>query len=78
MLTVELRVADNAGSENAEVEIFCDAVGLEELIKQLGHLRSGSTHVHLMTAAWAGTELSDKPMGKGTELINHLRISLLR
>lgn len=75
MLTVELRNADNA--ERSEVEVFCDSAGLELLIRQLDFLRHGSTHVHLMTPAWAGDELSEKVVGEGNMLINHLKIYMV-
>ena len=77
MLTIEIRDASEVSSGKAEVEIFCDTEGLALLFKQLDYLKAGSTHVHLMTPAWAGTELDEKPVGNGTELINHLRITML-
>ncbi len=77
MITIELRDAAKAGEGMTEVEIFCDSEGLALLTKQLEHLKSGSSHVHLMTPAWAGNELGEKPFGNGTILANHLRISML-
>jgi Immunity protein 32 len=77
MITVEIRDAEKASAGMAEVEIFCDAEGLTLLSKQLEHLKSGSSHVHLMTPAWAGNELGEKPFGNGTILINHVRITML-
>jgi hypothetical protein len=77
MITIEIRDADKVNEGLAEIEIFCDLEGLSLLAKQLEHLKSGSSHVHLMTPAWAGDELSEKAVGNGTTLINHLRISLL-
>ena len=77
MLTVEIRDAQEVSSGRAEIEIFCDPDGLNLLFKHLRFLQTGSTHVHLMTAAWAGTELGDKPNGGGTQLINHLKITML-
>ena len=77
MLTIEIRDAEKASAGMAEVEIFCDTEGLALLLRQLKHLQAGSSHVHLMTPAWAGNELDEKAFGKGTELINHLRITML-
>jgi hypothetical protein len=77
MITVEIRDAEQANKGMAEVEIFCDAEGLSLLIKQLEHLRRGSSHVHLMTSAWAGNELDEKAIGQGTALVNHLRITAI-
>jgi hypothetical protein len=78
MITVEIRDASNAGEGKAEVEIFCDGVGLDLLCKQLQHLKVGSSHVHLMTPAWAGNELAATPVGKGTNIVNHLRITMIQ
>jgi Immunity protein 32 len=77
MITIELRDAAKAGDGMTEVEIFCDSEGLTLLSKQLEHLKFGSSHVHLMTSAWAGNELGEKPFGQGTILVNHLRINML-
>ena len=77
MITIELRDAAKAGEGKAEVEIFCDSEGLALLTKHLEHLKSGSSHVHLMTPAWAGNELGEKLFGNGTVLANHLRITMV-
>ena len=77
MITIEIRDAAKASEGRTEVEIFCDSEGLSLLLKQLEHLRAGSSHVHLMTPAWAGNELGEKTFGNGTVLINHLRITML-
>lgn len=77
MLTIELRDAAKASEGMAEVEVFCDSEGLDLLARQIDSLRSGSTHAHLMTPAWAGNELGETPVGRGTTLVNHLRITML-
>ncbi len=78
MLTIEIRDAEKASAGLAEVEIFCDSAGLSTLLRQLQQLQKpGTGHVHLMTPAWAGTELDDHPIGKGTHLINHLRVTMV-
>jgi hypothetical protein len=77
MITIELRDAAKASEGVTEVEIFCDPEGLALLSKQIEHLKAGSSHVHLMTPAWAGNELGEKPLGNGTTLVDHLRITML-
>ena len=78
MLTVEIRDAEKAAAGMAEVEIFCDSEGLALLFRQLEHLKkAGAGHVHLMSPAWAGNELDEKIIGKGTQLINHLRVTMV-
>lgn len=77
MITIEIRDAENTSAGMAEIEIYCDADGLQALFKQLEHLKAGSGHVHLMTPAWAGNELGEKTFGKETELIHHLRITMI-
>ena len=77
MITIELRDVAKATEGMTEVEIFCDSEGLALLSRQLEHLKSGSSHVHLMTPAWAGSELGEKPFGNGTTMVNHLRITML-
>jgi hypothetical protein len=76
MLTVELHNFENADPETIEVEVYCDQEGLSVLSKQLEHLRTGSTHVHLMSPAWAGNELDERAQGVDTVVVHHLRISL--
>jgi hypothetical protein len=76
MLTIEIRDAEKALAGGAEVEMYCDANGLDLLVKELNHLKQGSTHIHLMTPSWAGNELDEKVMGNGT-IINHLKIIML-
>lgn len=70
MLTVE-------SNETAQaIEIFCDSDGLETLVRKLEILRAKGGHVHLMTPAWAGDELTEEVQGEGNRLLNHLRIVL--
>lgn len=77
MITVEIRDPEKINGGMAEVEVFCDAEGLSLLLKQLQHLKAGSSHIHLMTPAWAGNELGEEVIGKGNLLIHHLRISMI-
>jgi hypothetical protein len=73
LLTVELRDGDKPG--RAEVALCLDDEGLEVLVRRLERLRGRRDHEHLMTPAWAGSELTDsKQGGPEFELVNHLRI----
>jgi hypothetical protein len=74
MITTEIK--DISKKELSEVEIYLDREGLSLLIKKLKMLESEGGHVHLMTPAWAGNELSEKLIGKGNTLVNHLCIML--
>lgn len=76
MLTVEIRDPEKASIGEAVVEIHCDSDGLELLLYQLGHLKTRETHVHLMTPAWAGDELSEDRSNRdaNTVIVNHLKV----
>ena len=66
MLTVEL-------NEQSEcVEIYFDDEGLHALELAIGRLRNRGGHDHLMTPAWAGSELTEKLQGSSNRLVNHL------
>lgn len=56
-----------------EVSICFDPEGLRLLMAALERLK-GNDHEHLMTPAWAGTELDEKSLGEGAKLIPHLRL----
>ena len=77
MITVEIRDAKDASVGGAQVEIYCDQAGLDLLLKELGYLKAGSSHIHLMTPGWAGKQLGEKTYGDETQLVNHLRITML-
>lgn len=77
MITIEIRNAEKIDAGIAAVEIFCDLEGLTLLSKQIEHLKSGSTHIHMMTPTWAGNELGENLFGNGTTLIHHLQITML-
>ena len=74
MITTEIK--DISNNESSEVEIYLDREGLSLLIQKLKILESKGGHVHLMTPAWAGNELSEKLIGEGNSLVNHLCIML--
>jgi len=67
MLSFEL------ANEGRAIQIYCDKEGLSTLMKALERVRS-SGHLHLLTPANGGRELSDKtPWGKdaiGEVIIN--------
>ncbi|MBW8285911.1 MAG: immunity protein 32 [Rhizobium sp.] len=70
ILTVEREQSDEG-----EVAICFDQEGLELLISKLSKLRGGPDHLHLMTPAWAGSELTEERQGGGGyELCNSLRL----
>jgi len=51
-----------------------DSHGLESLLAQLRFLKEGRTdHVHLMSEAWGGTHLSDRPQTPANTIIHRLR-----
>ena len=74
MLTVEIKDSDKVSMGTSEVEIYCDRKGLIELIRQLGFLQKGESHVHLMTESWGGNELTEETQGQDNVLVHHLRI----
>jgi hypothetical protein len=57
-----------------ELEIHADREGLALLEKQLRALLSGERHVHLMTKAWAGQDLSEDVQTPDHKLLNHVKI----
>lgn len=70
LLTVEKQESDQG-----EIAICFDKEGLEFLISKLTRLRDRPDHLHLMTPAWAGNELSEGLQdGDGYELCNSLRL----
>jgi hypothetical protein len=76
MLSFELKKAAKGESPD-EVEVFLDHKGLESLLAQLRFLETDQTeHIHLMTEAWGGSHLDDKPQGKGNTSINHVKVMI--
>lgn len=69
-LTVEIKQG-----EHPEIALCFDGEGLELLMRKLEHLKSNAGHLHLMTPAWAGQELTEEPVGgESYQLINSLRL----
>lgn len=65
-------------TEGGEVEIYLDDEGLDFLLSQLSFLKDRRTdHVHLMTSAWGGGELSDELRNAAGVLVHHLRVLLI-
>ena len=63
------------------VELFMDEGGRKVLIEALQQLSVDNTtidHDHLMTAAWAGCELTEEIQNTSNELINKLTVFLVR
>nr|VFK66582.1 MAG: Immunity protein 32 [Candidatus Kentron sp. UNK]VFK69920.1 MAG: Immunity protein 32 [Candidatus Kentron sp. UNK] len=59
-----------------QLEVHADHAGLEELILHINRLISSDEceHVHLMSKAWGGVELSDDRQNQEAELINHVKL----
>ncbi|MBN8888574.1 MAG: immunity protein 32 [Rudaea sp.] len=69
-LTVELQKG-----EDPEVALCFDAEGLGVLLRKLEYLRSNVGHLHLMTPAWAGQELTEELAGgEKYQLLHSLRL----
>ena len=65
--------------EGEALHIHADPSGLRYLAAVLLHLadnseKKGSDHVHLMTEAWGGNELSGEAQSKTSELLNHVKV----
>lgn len=61
-----------------ELDVVCDLEGLDSLIRQLVKLREVGGHAHLMTPSWAGCELTEERSSETSQLVNHLRVVLLK
>lgn len=60
-----------------ELEVYCDANGLEILLAQLRLLSEGKTeHVHLMAESWGGNHLDDSPQDVSSNPIRHVKVLL--
>jgi hypothetical protein len=65
--------------EEGELFMHADAKGLSVLIAALERLKKKAEagecdHDHLMTAAWAGSELSEKKGLEAGELVHHVKL----
>ena len=62
--------------DSEQLEVHTDNKGLEVLIKKMSQLKSveGKDHLHLMTEAWGGSELSDEKQNDQAILINNVKI----
>ena len=60
----------------SQIDIHLNDEGLTDLLEILKNLQSSnkSTHEHLMTPSWAGTELTENKMDKLSLLINKVTI----
>jgi hypothetical protein len=67
-------VVQQPAGEKEEIVIYADREGLELLRTRIGFLLNGSTHDHLMTESWAGTELNDQPIAPLNPVIKHVEI----
>jgi hypothetical protein len=65
--------------DGSQLFIHADANGLDYLIRSLTRIRRKldedvCDHDHLMTDAWAGSELSERSMPDAVHLIHHVKI----
>ena len=62
----------------AEIEVYLDDEGLEFLLSQLSFLKDRRTdHIHFMTAAWGGGELTDEIHNASSLSVHHMRVLLI-
>ncbi len=59
-----------------EIEIHGNKEGLTRLMKIIENVIKNQTHDHLMTASWAGNELTEEVQGENTKLINKVSIGI--
>jgi hypothetical protein len=78
IFTVEIKDVDKASQGMAKVEIFLDCQGLQELVTQLGHLKTHGDHIHLLTESWGGGPLTEDKQVSANALVHHLRITYLQ
>ena len=76
-LSVEIKDIARHFENAAEVEVYLDKKGLEDLLNQLSRLKKEGDHLHFMSPAWGGHELTDKPYVEGNVVMPHLRITYL-
>lgn len=74
MITIEIKDSALLNKGEAEVEIYCDSNGLDELKRQLGFLEKGETHIHLASPSWAGNELGQVAFGDGNVVVHQVTI----
>jgi len=58
------------------LEIHADQEGLSVLMSRFEQLRSHGGHLHLMTPAWGGEELSEDQQGDENRLLHHVKVML--
>lgn len=80
-ISVEMKDGDQLDrikAEGGEVEIYLDNEGLDFLLSQLSFLKNRKTdHVHLMTSAWGGCELTEGVRNTNSLPVHHLRVLLV-
>jgi hypothetical protein len=76
---MRLNVFAEGDGGDQEIEIVGDKEGLTFLAKRISRLleRQAPSHEHFMTAAWAGTELTDDAAPSGLKVIHSLRVQLV-
>jgi hypothetical protein len=57
------------------IELHTDKEGMAHLIDELKRLMEGTdNHIHLMTPAWAGQDLTEEPVGEGNKTIHQVNV----
>lgn len=59
------------------VLVSCDLAGLERLLEQLTLLKRTKDHVHLMSDAWGGCDLTETKVSGESELVHHLEFMFM-
>ncbi len=73
MLTFEYEKSDDALCIHADPEsLRCLAASLQDLAEKIE--KQGSDHVHSMTKAWGGCELSGEAQSETSCLFNHVKV----
>ena len=60
--------------EHGALELLADEEGLAVLERMISHLRTGESHIHLMTEEWAGNELDVVAGDPGWEPVHSLTL----
>lgn len=60
-----------------EVNLYLDKSSLDLLIKRLVKMTSPGDHIHMMSHAWGGDDLSEEKIDENNNTVHHLKITLL-
>ena len=71
---VALLLSFELSQDGDELDIHCDEHGLSKLKYILSQLENGEQHVHLMTANWGGSELTQESQSEDSQLLYKVTI----